>query len=321
MATLCDDTISVVLDSIHPPLFTDIFNQVLEEYTTHVQPTKNDIERIEEAYYDQYNNLWPATYHLNIAPHVLESRGIYMALGKLKEIKRVHGHTKLDYFNAIYQLLEIYKTHSMFHKTIKARLNYDYKSVLKILMGGFKESHKKKTSRLFSDINRLSDDTWGYSKNIMKYPSRCDNFIFTNSGCLNCYNKLPYWWPIAKYSDKWNVNMPHISKSVLDDWNEKTNGYISDGCCSFQCYVTTRPLTIRVYDTEEGCISYKRNNLKIGDKVDMICRFDECRRHINPIDAIITGTRFCSRSCYYDDSYEQFKYEARHDRGRRHRHD
>ena len=316
MATLCDDVISVVLDNIHPPLFTDIFNQVIEEYTTHVQPTKNDIERVEEAYYDEYDNLWPATYYLNTTPHVLENRGIYMALGKLKEIRTVYGHTKLDYFNTIYQLLEMYKTHSMFHKSINNRLNYDYKLVMKILMAGFKDNHKRKTMGLFNDINRLSTDTWRYTKKVMKYPTRCDDFIFTNRGCLYCNKYLPHWWPVAGLCDTWDVYMPHINKSVLDTWIKKTDGYVSEGCCSFRCYINICPEIGIIYDKKYGYISYNKRKLQKGDKIKLMCKYEECCNNIKITDAIINGTYYCDNFCRSQQSYIEFKEQSRSKRRR-----
>jgi hypothetical protein len=313
MITLCDDVIHVIIDNIHPHSFNDTFNDILKQYNTYLTNREYKMDIYEPGEDDaQVYNIVHTDY---------TSNAIKYALKDLKEHKKKNDIKKLDYFNAIYQLLELYKTHKMFHKAINQRLSYDYKIIMAILMEGFKESHNKKMVKVFSCIKKSMYSVSQKHSPAIKYLMKRDIFIFTNSGCLCCKKNLPAWWPIATLKETdWETHMPHISKNTFNKWNKMTDGYLSEGCCSFRCYMYTRPTRESIYDEEYGYISHHKRNLKMGEKMNLICNNEDCEQYITPIQAITNGTRFCDGFCRSEQAYLEYKNSyIEYNRGSRYR--
>ncbi len=306
----------MIIDNIHPRSLNDTFADVLMEYNKYLtdsEAAEMDVYEPGEDDAQAYNPVY-RDYTTDAAKYALE---------KLKEHKKKYELKKVDYFNAIYQLLELYNTNTMFHRTINQRLSYDYKTIMSILMEGFKESHSKKMANVLSSIIK---PVYGYSYKpnaAIKYLMKPDTCVFTNSGCLCCRKTLPSWWPMAGMKEAdWSVYMSHVDRNVLNKWNKMTDGYLSEGCCSFRCYLNTRPVRESVYDEEYGYISHHKRNLKIGEKMNLICNNEECGQYITPIEAIIKGTRFCDGFCRSHQSYLEYEISNSRRSGRRgRRHD
>jgi hypothetical protein len=187
----------------------------------------------------------------------------------LSHMSNKHNISIKIIYDALVTLMTLRNTNTILRYLVDSKCKYDIPTLLKQYLHIFKDRHKQKMINVHYDIihNNYIDAT------------HC------NSGCINCASYLPSWWPSLTKD-----LTTHIPDSEILLWKIKTDTYIRDGCCSFDCYRETRPAD---YSDPYNTL------LKLGQRRELLCYGPDCYKSINPVDAAVFHIKFCNEDCKY----------------------
>jgi hypothetical protein len=223
--------------------------------------------------YEEYTNYIGREYDNGWKPE-------YTLYALLDRMSNKHNISIKIIYDALVTLLTLRNTNTILRHLVGSKCKYDIPTLLKQYLHIFKDRHRQKMINVHSDILHHS-----------KYISS----THCNSGCINCAAYLPCWWPSLTKD-----LTTHIPDSEILLWEMKTDTYIRDGCCSFECYRETRPADHSdPYNTL----------LQLGQRRELFCYGPDCDKSINPVDAAAFHIKFCNEDCKY--AYEkQSNYRA-----------
>ncbi len=240
----------------------DVLNIIIEN----IMPTwlNNKLIVIYEEYRScighKYNNGWKPEYT------------VYSLIAHLSD---KHNISNKKVYDALITLLTLRSTNTILRGLVNSYCKYDISLLLKTYINIFKDKHRQKMINVHSDI---------------LHHSNYINATHCNSGCINCAMYLPCWWPSLSGKDF----LTYISDNEIIEWEIKTDTYIHDGCCSFECYRVTRPADHSdPYNTL----------LQLGQHRELFCYGPDCDKSINPVDAAVFHIKFCNEDCKY--AYEE----------------
>lgn len=177
-------------------------------------------------------------------------------------------------YDALIALLQLRTSNTILKRIIDSKCRYDIPTLLKSYINIFRDRHKYKMINVLCDVSN-------------KYVEA----THCNSGCINCAAYLPSWWPSLSLATDNIEYTSHIPNSDIALWNLKTDTYIRDGCCSFECYRQTR---MGEYSDPHSSL------LQLGQRRELYCITRYCNAHISPVQAAIFHIKFCSLDCQYN---------------------
>lgn len=249
-------------------------NDVIQITIDQILPS--NINNILITIYNEYIN--------NTFDHNIANDNLYYSLINLSSNYDI---SKKIMYNSLITLFQLRNTNSILRSLINSKCRYNIPTLLKHYINIFKDKHKAKMLYIRSDIEQKYIEA-----------THC------NSGCINCDKYLPNWWP-SLLSE--NSNLSYIPKKVINRWNKKTDTYIRDGCCSFECYRDTR-----LPDLSDPYNSL----LQIGQRRELFCIEKYCKARISPVQSAAFHIRFCCIDCQYEHNESQYKYYKRYKRYR-----
>ncbi len=238
----------------------------------------------------QLNNHISILYNKYISngPILPKTQDFYKLYADLESYFFHNNISRKSVFNALITLLNLRSTNTIMKYLIDSKCKYDIPTILNVIHCMYNDKHRYKMIYVFNDITSKYIDA-----------THC------NSGCINCAKYLPLWWPSLSAK---SADLSHIPNRIIKKWNKKTDTYIRDGCCSFECYRDTRPSDL----SDPG-----NTLLQPGQRKSLFCKSPHCGNVITPVQAAAFHVTFCNKDCleiYREDMRDYYRDMDRYSR-------